>query len=93
MAAPQRPKFAIRAVLFDVGGPIDAEVLSERVNDRAIRASLEAEGIEVSDAMYAATCAQVVEAFAPDAYASIIWLFSDNNVGIARRAAASTPGR
>ncbi len=92
MTAPDRHAPAIRAVLFDVGGPLDTEVLSEQVNDRAIRVALEAEGEAVSDTTYAAACAYAVEAFAPDAYASIIWRLADNDVGIARRAFARLHG-
>ena len=45
---------SIRAVLFDVGGPINTEITGERLIDEAIRAELEAEGIHVSDSEYEA---------------------------------------
>lgn len=89
MTAPSRSVApAIRAILFDVGGPIDTEVISEQANDHAIRTALEAEGIAVTDDAYAAANAYAVACFAPDAYASIIWRLASNDAGIARRAYA-----
>ena len=82
------PASAIRAILFDVGGPIDTEVISEQANDRAIRAALDSEGIAVTDETYAAANAYAVDAFAPDAYASIIWRLANDNAELARRAYA-----
>ena len=87
-ALPRSAPTAIRAVLFDVGGPIDTEVASEEANDRAIRAALEAEGVPVTDAAYASANAYAVEAFAPDAYASIIWRLASSDPAVARRAYA-----
>lgn len=87
MTAPTEPVApAIRAVLFDIGGPIDTELISEQANDRAIRAALEAEGIAVTNESYAAANVYAVEAFAPDAYASIIWRLAGSNAELARRA-------
>jgi putative hydrolase of the HAD superfamily len=63
----------IRAVLFDVGGPINTEIEHERRVDAAIRAVLAAERIVVSDAEYAAASDWAVEHFAPDAHMAIIW--------------------
>ncbi len=63
----------IRAVLFDVGGPINTEIEHERRVDAAIRAALAAERIVVSDAEYAAASEWAVEHFAPDAHTAIIW--------------------
>lgn len=87
-APPGSSAPAIRAILFDVGGPIDTEITSEQANDRAIRAALEAEGVTVTDAAYASANAYAVEAFAPDAYASIIWRLASNDPAVARRAYA-----
>ncbi len=60
-----------RAVLFDVGGPIDTEMLRERVIDAHIRAAVEHEGITVTDADYAAASDWAVASFAPNAYSTI----------------------
>jgi len=63
----------IRAVLFDVGGPINTEVEHERLIDADIVAVLAAEGVAVDAATYAAASAWAVEHFAPDAHTAIIW--------------------
>ena len=59
---------AIRAVLFDVGGPLDLELAHERLIDTAIRAA-----VGVDEATYAAANAWAVETFAPNTYQAIIW--------------------
>jgi putative hydrolase of the HAD superfamily len=58
---------AIRAVLFDVGGPLDTEAIHERMIDTHIRSALAGAGIEVSDATYAEAFQWAVESFAPNA--------------------------
>ena len=57
------------AVLFDIGGPIDAEREHERLIDDALRA----EAGEVSDAAYAAAWAGAVASFAPNAYEAVLF--------------------
>jgi hypothetical protein len=54
----------IRAVLFDVGGPLDTEVTYERLIDQHISEALAAEGIVVSDDEYAMAARYAVESFA-----------------------------
>jgi putative hydrolase of the HAD superfamily len=80
------PGSAIRAVLFDVGGPLDTEVEFERLIDADIRAALSAEGIEVSDAQYAAAEEWAIGCFASNAYWSIVYRLSGGDAEIARRA-------
>src|SRR5437588_11279044 len=63
----------IRAILFDVGGPIDTEATRERMIDEHIRAAVEGAGITVTDDAYTLANDRAVESFAPDAYAAIIW--------------------
>ena len=63
----------VRAILFDVGGPIDREEISERLIDAHIREALASRGISVSDDEYAAANQWAVESFAPNAYQAIIW--------------------
>jgi putative hydrolase of the HAD superfamily len=75
----------ILAVLFDVGGPIDTEVESERYIDGVIRAALEASGIAVSDEAYAEANRWAVESFAPNAYRAIVWRLCGNNHELALR--------
>jgi len=43
----------IRAVIFDVGGPLDTEVAFEAAIDADIRSALACEGYIVDDAAYA----------------------------------------
>lgn len=74
----------IRAVLFDVGGPIDTEVLHEALSDAHIVRSLLAAGISVSEAEFAAASEWAVESFAPFTYQAMIWKLSN---GDATRAA------
>jgi putative hydrolase of the HAD superfamily len=62
-----------RAVLFDVGGPLDTELKFEQLIDRDICAALRAAGVEVSAGQYAAANRAAVAAFAPNAYQAIIW--------------------
>jgi len=64
---------SIRAVLFDVGGPIDTEVRAEAIIDREImKACLEA-GLRVSDADVTAASDWAVSVFATDTYKAMIW--------------------
>ena len=63
---------AYRAVLFDVGGPIDLEFAWEIAVDGAIASACGLEGIRVDQAMIDAASEAAVEAFAPDAYRHMI---------------------
>jgi len=67
---------AIRADLFDVGGPLDTEVLSEAIADRQIREALAACGVEVDQDAIVMASDWAVAAFAPDAYRAMIWRLS-----------------
>jgi HAD superfamily hydrolase (TIGR01509 family) len=64
---------AIRAVLFDVGGPLDTETAREREMDGDIRSAVAAEGRAVTDGEYADANAWAVASFAPNTYQAIIW--------------------
>jgi putative hydrolase of the HAD superfamily len=75
----------IRAVLFDVGGPLNTEVEHERLCDAEIRAAL-ASGHTVGDAEYAEACEWAVASYAPDAYAAIIWRLAAGDAALADRA-------
>lgn len=63
----------VRAVLFDVGGPLDMEVEHERLIDIAIREAVAEAGYPTDDEQYAAANTAAIESFAPDAYAAITW--------------------
>jgi HAD superfamily hydrolase (TIGR01509 family) len=72
-----------RAVLFDVGGPIDTEMRYEAAIDADIRAALGAHGVTVDDAAYRAAEHQAVECFAANAYQAIIWTLAGGDVATA----------
>ena len=76
---------SIAAVLFDVGGPLDTEIIYERLIDEHIREALAAEGIAVSPDAYAEANRAAVNTFAPNAYAAIIWTLSRADAGRSRR--------
>jgi putative hydrolase of the HAD superfamily len=78
-----------RAVLFDVGGPINTEVEHERLIDADIVASLAAEGVAVTPDAYAEAAAWAVEHFAPDAHTAIITRLTGGDLVLAERAYAA----
>ena len=61
-----------RAILFDVGGPLDMEFAWEIAVDGAIASACGLEGIRVDQAMIEEASEAAVAAFAPDAYAHMI---------------------
>src|SRR5882757_323764 len=61
-----------RAVLFDVGGPLDMEFAWEIAVDGAIASACGLEGIRVDSAMIDEASEAAVAAFAPDAYAHMV---------------------
>ncbi len=61
-----------RAVLFDVGGPLDMEFAWEIAVDGAIASACGLEGIRVDQAAIEEASEAAVAAFAPDAYGHII---------------------
>lgn len=61
-----------RAILFDVGGPIDMEFAWEIAVDGAIASACGLEGIRVDQAMIDEASEAAVAAFAPDAYVHMI---------------------
>ncbi|MCX7366983.1 MAG: HAD family hydrolase [Alphaproteobacteria bacterium] len=62
----------MKAVLFDVGGPLDMEFGWEIAVDGAIASACGLEGIRVDEAAIEEASDRAVEAFAPDAYAHMI---------------------
>jgi putative hydrolase of the HAD superfamily len=61
-----------RAVLFDVGGPIDMEFAHEIAVDGAIAAACGMEGLRLDQAAIDEASERAVEAFAPDTHAHMI---------------------
>ena len=75
----------VRAVLIDVGGPLDTEVSAEALIDRQIRLALSAEGIDVSDEEYEAANRWAIDSFAWNTYQAIFWRLSGGDREMAAR--------
>jgi phosphoglycolate phosphatase-like HAD superfamily hydrolase len=73
----------IRAVLFDVGGPLSTEIEHERAIDADIRSLFAEAGMPVSDARYADVWRSAVGSFAPNAYEAVIWRLAGGDEEIA----------
>ncbi|MGH2603348.1 MAG: HAD family hydrolase, partial [Dehalococcoidia bacterium] len=76
----------VRAVLFDVGGPLDMEVIHERLWDEHIRQAVTAEGYAVTDEAYVEANRWAVDSFAWNTYQAIIWRLTGGDVEASRRA-------
>lgn len=63
----------IRAVLFDVGGPIATEIEHERAIDADIRSLFAEQRMPITDEQYGAAWRDTVDAFAPNAYSAVVW--------------------
>ena len=63
----------IKAVLFDVGGPLDTETSMDRMIDEQIKTSFKNHGLAISDEEYKAANRWAVDVFAPKTYHSIMW--------------------
>ena len=83
----------IRAVLFDVGGPLDTEVIHERLWDAHIREAVRAEDFLVTDEQFAAANAHAVASFAWNAYEAIVWRLTGGDAAASRRAYAAAAAR
>ena len=75
----------IRAVLFDVGGPLNTEVEHERLIDADIIAALAAADVAVTPDDYAHAVAFAVHAYAPEAHRAIIWHLVGGDGSLAER--------
>jgi HAD superfamily hydrolase (TIGR01549 family) len=85
---------ALKAVLFDVGGPLDTEASAEALVDRHIKAALAVEGIDITDGVYAAANQWAIDSFAWNTYQAIFWRLSGGNSELASRFSTfSVPGR
>ena len=69
----------IRAVLFDVGGPLDTETIMDRKIDEQIMASFRTRGVAISDDEYAVVAKWAVDVFAPRTYDAIIWKIAEHD--------------
>jgi HAD superfamily hydrolase (TIGR01549 family) len=82
-----------RAVLFDIGGPIDTEVTAEALIDGAIRAACVEQGISVDATRYGAATRRAVESFASDCYEAICWDLAEQDTVRAARLWQMARGR
>jgi putative hydrolase of the HAD superfamily len=75
----------IRAVLFDVGGPLNLEIAHEAAIDADIREGLAREGFEIDDGAWRSANEHAVALFAPSVYKAIIWHLTGGDVAASRR--------
>jgi HAD superfamily hydrolase (TIGR01549 family) len=75
----------IRAVLFDVGGPLDTEEAFEAALDADIRAGLEREGFVIDEAAWAVAHAWAVDTYAPSVYRAVIWWLTGRDLAASQR--------
>ena len=75
----------IKAVLFDVGGPLDTETIMDREIDKQIITSFRANGITISDDEYAAVNQWAVDVFAAKTYHSIMWKIANGDMDLIAR--------
>ena len=75
----------IKAVLFDVGGPLNTEIEHERGIDALIAAVVEDAGVAVTPDAYAAAVHHAVHSYAPDAHPAITWHLVGGDPALAAR--------
>lgn len=63
----------IRAVLFDVGGPLDMETASETALDADLQAGLAREGFTIDAAAWDRAHQAAIDSFAPNLYRALLW--------------------
>ena len=76
----------LRAVLWDMGGPIDQETEYERLIDEDIKEALTEAGVTWSDGDFLEASRWAVESFAPNAYQAIVWKLSSFRAELAEPA-------
>jgi putative hydrolase of the HAD superfamily len=75
----------IRAVIFDVGGPLDLETAFEAAIDADLREGLGREGFAVNDADWDVAHQHTVDVYAPSVYRAILWRLTNGNAEASRR--------
>ena len=75
----------IKAILFDVGGPLDTETIMDREIDEQIKASFRSNGVAISDGEYEAVNRWAVDVFAAKTYHSIIWEIAQRDMELIER--------
>jgi len=64
---------SIKAILFDIGGPLDTCLIMDRMIDDQIMSSFQKHGVDISANEYADANRWAIDAFAPNPYQAIIW--------------------
>ncbi|BBK29593.1 hypothetical protein STHU_02270 [Allostella humosa] len=82
-----------RAVLFDVGGPLDQETAFEQRIDGVILAALAAEGCRLDPGAYDRLCGAAVASFAPNLYEAVVWSALGGDRDACGRAMVAVAGR
>jgi putative hydrolase of the HAD superfamily len=85
MQAEPRLPTPYRAILFDVGGPLDMETEYERLIDDDICAALAREGFPVSEGDYRAAERWAVQSFCPSLYQAVIWRLTGADLAASAR--------
>lgn len=74
----------IKAVLFDVGGPLDTEMFMDAAINEQIKTSFRDRGFRLSDDEYAMVAQWAVDVYAPKTYQAIIWRLAKNDLELSR---------
>jgi HAD superfamily hydrolase (TIGR01549 family) len=72
----------IKAVLFDVGGPLDTETIMDREIDKQIKLSFRNHGVAITDNEYAEVSKWAVDVFAAKTYHSIVWKLGNGDMDL-----------
>jgi putative hydrolase of the HAD superfamily len=75
----------IRAVIFDVGGPLDLETAFEAAIDADIRDGLRREGFDFTDADWDSANRNAILTCAPSVYRSVIWALTRGDLEASQR--------
>ncbi|MBN4064884.1 HAD-IA family hydrolase [Dehalococcoides mccartyi] len=75
----------IKAILFDVGGPLDTETIMDREIDKQIITSFRANGVDITDEEYSIVNRWAVDVFATKTYHSIMWKIADGDMDLIAR--------
>jgi len=75
----------LRAVIFDVGGPLDLETAFEAAIDADMRGGLQREGFDFTEAAWDAANRNAILTCAPSVYRSVIWSLTRGNLAASLR--------
>ncbi len=75
----------LKAVLWDMGGPIDREVEYESLIDEDMRRALREADVGFSDADFSEAARWAVDSFAPNAYKAMVWKLTSFRAEVAEQ--------